>query len=183
MAFPKGYAEWVARRRVAAGFVVAAVFLWLAQPNGVSLIAGLAVGVAGLLLRAWAAGHLAKFESLSTSGPFSYTRNPLYLGTLLVGVGFAIAGAHIVIGALLVVFFLLFYLPVIEEEESYLIDKFPGYRAYSERVPRLWPKFRPQYSGGSGFQAALYRRNREYEALAGFVVGMAVLAVKHIYLG
>ena len=182
MVFPKGYAEWVARWRVAAGFVVAAVFLWLAQPTGISLIAGLSVGVAGLLLRAWAAGHLAKYESLSTSGPFAHTRNPLYLGTLLVGVGFAIAGAHLAIGGLLIIFFLLFYLPVIEEEESYLLGKFPGYREYRERVPRLLPKLGPQYSTGAGFQAQLYRRNREYQALAGFVLGMTVLAAKHIYL-
>ncbi len=182
MSFPKGYAEWVARRRVAAGFVVVAVFLFLAQPTATSLLVGLAVGIAGLLLRGWAAGHLAKYESLSTSGPFAYTRNPLYLGALLVGVGFAIAGAHIAIGALLIAFFLLFYLPVIEEEESYLLGKFPGYKEYCERVPRLWPRLRPQYPTAAGFQSLLYRRNREYQALGGFIVGMAVLAAKHTYL-
>jgi protein-S-isoprenylcysteine O-methyltransferase Ste14 len=182
MAFPKGYAEFVARRRVAAGFVVAAIFLFLAEPTAISLFVGLAVGVVGLLLRGWAAGHLAKYESLSTSGPFAYTRNPLYLGTLLVGVGFAIAGAHIAIGALLIAFFLLFYLPVIEEEESYLIDKFPGYNEYCERVPRLWPRLRPQYIASAGFQSRLYRRNREYQALAGFMLGMVLLAAKHTYL-
>ncbi len=182
MAFPKGYAEWVARRRVAAGFVVAAVFLYLAQPTARSLLLGLTVGIAGLLLRGWAAGHLAKYESLSTSGPFAYTRNPLYLGTLLVGAGFAIAGAHIAIGALLIAFFLLFYLPVIEEEEKYLAAKFPPYREYCERVPRLWPRLRPQFTTGAGFQSRLYRRNQEYQALAGFTLGMAILAAKHIYL-
>ena len=178
MAFPKSYAEWAARWRAAAGFLVAAAFLLLARPTQVSLAVGLAVGVAGIGLRAWAAGHLAKYESLAVSGPFAHTRNPLYLGTLLVGIGFAAAGAHAGIAVLLVAFFVLFYLPAIEEEEGYLLGKFPGYSEYRERVPRLWPKWSPQYPATGAFQFRLYARNREYQALAGFLLGMAVLAAK-----
>lgn len=182
MVFPKGYAEFAARWRVAFGFAVATLFLYLARPTCVSLIAGLAIGCAGMALRAWAAGHLAKYESLAISGPFAYTRNPLYLGTLLVGVGFAVAGAHIGIGIVLVAFFVLFYLPVIEEEESYLVEKFPGYREYRERVPRLWPSLRPRYQSAGPVQPGLYTRNREYQALVGFLLGMAILAAKSVYL-
>ena len=182
MVFPKGYAEFAARWRVAFGFVVAALFLYWARPTSASLVAGFAIGCAGMALRAWAAGHLAKYESLAVSGPFAYTRNPLYLGTLLVGIGFAVAGSHIGTGIVLVAFFVLFYLPVIEEEENYLVEKFPGYREYRERVPRLLPALRARYPSAGPFQPRLYTRNREYQALVGFLLGMAVLAAKGAYL-
>ena len=178
MAFPKSYAGWAARWRVAAGFAVAAAFLLLARPTEMSLGVGFTVGAAGVWLRAWAAGHLAKYESLAVTGPYAHTRNPLFLGTLLAGIGFSVAGAHAGIGILLAAFFVFFYLPAIEEEEGYLLGKFPGYREYRERVPRLWPKWRPQYPANTAFQFRLYARNREYQALAGYLLGMAVLAVK-----
>jgi protein-S-isoprenylcysteine O-methyltransferase Ste14 len=181
MGFPKRYAELAARARVPAGFVVAAAFLAMAQPNGVSLAAGGTIALLGLALRAWAAGHLAKYESLSTSGPFAYLRNPLYAGTLIVGAGFAVAGARLGIGLALLAFFVLLYLPVIEEEESYLRDKFPEYAAYERRVPRLWPKPARGGSSGGRFRFELYLRNQEYQAFGGFVVVMAMLAAKSFY--
>jgi len=182
MGFPKRYAELAARARVPAGFVVAVAFLAMARPSWASLAAGGTIALLGLALRAWAAGHLAKYECLSTSGPFAHVRNPLYAGTLIVGVGFALAGARVGIGLLLVAFFVMLYLPVIEEEESYLRQKFPEYAAYERRVPRLWPKLsRERFSSGARFRFALYARNQEYQALAGFLVMMALLAAKKIY--
>lgn len=181
MRFPKRYAELAARARVPAGFAVAAAFLAMAHPTGPSLAAGAAIAMLGLALRAWAAGHLAKYERLSTSGPFAYLRNPLYVGTLTVGVGFAVAGARLGIGLLLVAFFVMLYLPVIEEEESYLRKKFPEYAAYERRVPRLWPKLARAERSGARFRMDLYLRNQEYQAFAGFLVVMALLAAKSIY--
>lgn len=181
MRFPKRYAEIAARSRVPAGFVVAVVFLALSRPTWASLAAGGGIALLGLALRAWAAGHLAKYERLSTSGPFAYLRNPLYVGTLIVGVGFAVAGAHLGIGLLLIAFFLLLYLPVIEEEESYLRDKFPGYAEYASRVPRLWPKRTALAPSQVKFQWDLYTRNQEYQAFAGFLVVMAVLVAKKLF--
>lgn len=179
MAFPKRYAEIAARWRVRAGFVVGALFLWLAQPTGGSLVLGGGLALAGLGLRGWAAGHLEKFERLTTSGPFAHLRNPLYAGTLIVGAGFAIAGAQLLIGVSLIAFFVLFYLPVIEEEESYLREKFPGYAEYQRRVPRLWPAIAARYASGQPFRFGLYRKNREYEALAGFLVVIFLLLAKY----
>jgi protein-S-isoprenylcysteine O-methyltransferase Ste14 len=181
MGFPKRYAEIAARVRVPAGFLVAVLFLLLARPTWPSLAAGGAIAVTGLALRAWAAGHLAKYESLSTSGPFAYLRNPLYLGTLIVGVGFAAAGAHLGIGLLLVGFFVLLYLPVIEEEESYLRKKFPEYAVYEQRVPRLWPRLSRQGGSRNSFRPELYVRNQEYRAMTGFLAVMALLAAKRLY--
>jgi protein-S-isoprenylcysteine O-methyltransferase Ste14 len=181
MGFPKRYAELAARSRVPAGFLVAVAFLAMACPSWASLAAGAAIALLGLALRAWAAGHLAKYESLSTSGPFAYLRNPLYAGTLTVGVGFAVAGARVGIGLLLVAFFVMLYLPVIEEEENYLRKKFPQYAEYERRVPRLWPKLARPGSPKARFRWDLYVRNQEYQAFAGFLVVMALLAAKKLY--
>lgn len=178
MAFPKRFAEFVARTRVTAGFVVVAAFLWLARPNGESMVWGGLIALAGLLIRAWAAGHLRKNQQLATSGPYAYVRNPLYVGTLAAGVGFATAGAQWLIGAVLVAFFLLFYLPVVEEEENHLLQILPGYEQYRSRVPKLLPRLTPAYRDGEPFDFALYWRNREYQALIGFGVVIAALAFK-----
>ena len=178
VAFPKQYAEFVARTRVTAGFLVAAAFLWLATPCAISLSIGGAVGLLGVAIRAWAAGHLEKNQRLASSGPYRHTRNPLYVGTLTTGVGFAIAGAHLGIGIAMVAFFLLWYLPVVEEEESHLRKILPGYREYERKVPRIIPSLTPRVDGGRPFRWEIYRRNREYQAFLGYLAVMAVLAAK-----
>jgi protein-S-isoprenylcysteine O-methyltransferase Ste14 len=178
MAFPKRYAEVAARLRVPAGFVVSALFLLLARPSWNSLALGGAIGLLGLALRAWAAGHLAKNERLVTSGPFAYSRNPLYVGTLIVGIGCAIAGAHLGIGIFLVAFFVLFYLPVVEEEQAHLRKLFPEYAAYEASVPKFRPRFTRAFLSGRRFSMALYKKNEEYQALAAFLVVMGLLAAK-----
>ncbi|MEZ5364386.1 MAG: isoprenylcysteine carboxylmethyltransferase family protein [Bryobacterales bacterium] len=181
MPFPKQYAEIAARTRVPAGFLVMAAFLWFAQPTPATMLLGVAIASAGLALRAWAAGHLAKNQKLATSGPYAHVRNPLYVGTLAVGIGFAIAGGRWSVGALLVLFFLLWYLPVVEEEERHLAKILPGYDDYRARVPQLIPALTPRYSGGESFQFALYRKNREYQALLAFLLTLAALAAKTLW--
>lgn len=178
MAFPKKFAEFVARTRVVAGFSVLGLFLWLSTPTLKSVALGGAVGLAGVLIRAWAAGHLAKNQQLATSGPYAYVRNPLYAGTLIAGIGFGVAGAHWAIGALLIVFFILYYLPVVEEEERHLAKILPGYDAYREKTPKLFPRLSPAYLGGPGFRRDLYIRNREYQAFIGYLLVLALLAAK-----
>ena len=181
MTFPKQYAELAARTRVPAGFLVVAAFLWFARPTSASLLAGSAAALAGLALRAWAAGHLAKNQRLATSGPYAYVRNPLYVGTLIAGVGFAIAGGRPLIGAALVLFFILWYLPVVEEEERHLANILPGYDEYRRRVPRLLPAVTPRYSDTEAFRFALYRKNREYQASFAFLATLALLAAKALW--
>ncbi|MGA3043576.1 MAG: methyltransferase, partial [Bryobacteraceae bacterium] len=100
MQFPKPYADFVARLRVPCGFVLVAAFAWFSRPDARSLAYGLPVSLLGLALRAWAAGHLTKNQKLSASGPYRYTRNPLYLGTLLVAAGLALATRSVGLGAL-----------------------------------------------------------------------------------
>lgn len=177
MSFPKPYADRVAKLRVPCGFVLVAAFLWFSTPSWVSLAAGLPVSLAGLALRAWAAGHLEKNLSLAESGPYAYVRNPLYLGTAAVAAGLVIAARRWELGVLFAAVFLLIYLPVVELEEQHLRDLFPSYAGYARRVPKLAPHF-SSAGAGKKFQWSLYRRNREYEALAGFLAGTAVLFFK-----
>ena len=175
MSFPKRYADAVAKLRVPAGFVMVAAFLWLSAPTWTSLAFGLPVSLMGLALRAWAAGHLEKNCALAESGPYSHVRNPLYIGTLAVAGGFVLASRRWELGVLFAAVFLLIYLPVVELEEQHLRSLFPEYADYARRVPRMWP--RVARSSGH-FQWSLYQRNQEYQALAGFLIGVAVLIWK-----
>jgi protein-S-isoprenylcysteine O-methyltransferase Ste14 len=174
--FPKPYADHVAKLRVPGGFVLVAAFAWFSHPSVISLAWGLPVSVCGLALRAWAAGHLAKNSTLAQSGPYASVRNPLYIGTLLVAAGLVVASRSIGLGILFAAVFGLIYLPVIQLEEQHLHSLFPEFAAYAQRVPALVP--RPRRSTGPRFSLPLYRKNREYEALLGFLAGVALLIWK-----
>jgi protein-S-isoprenylcysteine O-methyltransferase Ste14 len=175
--FPKPYADFAQRLRAPSGFVLAAAFVWLSSPTIGSLLWGAPVAVAGLLLRAWAAGHLAKNQSLATGGPYAFTRNPLYLGTLLVAAGLAIASREPALAALFTLAFALVYLPAIELEEQHLRKLFPEYEEYARKVPRLGVTLTPQ-PVTQRFSFALYLKNEEYKAAAGFLLAVWLLAWK-----
>jgi protein-S-isoprenylcysteine O-methyltransferase Ste14 len=176
VSFPKSYADAVAKLRVLSGFLMVAAFLWLSAPTWTSLALGLPVSALGLALRAWAAGHLEKNRALADSGPYAHVRNPLYIGTLAVAAGFVIASRRWELGVLFAGVFLLIYLPVVELEEQHLRSLFPEYADYARRVRRLWPRFGKP--AGKPFQWSVYMRNQEYQALAGFLIGVAVLIWK-----
>jgi protein-S-isoprenylcysteine O-methyltransferase Ste14 len=178
VSFPKPYADAVAKLRVFSGFLLAAAFLWLSQPSPISLAAGIPVSIAGLAIRAWAAGHLEKNLALTGSGPYAFVRNPLYIGTLAVAAGLAIASRRWVLGALFAIAFVLIYLPVVELEEQHLRKLFPDYAEYARDVPKLVPRFSRGTQAHKPFTWSRYRGNREYEALAGFLAGVAVLVWK-----
>ncbi len=177
--FPKPYADAVARLRVPSGFLLAAAFAWFSHPGARSLAMGLPVSLLGLALRAWAAGHLAKNRVLATAGPYAFTRNPLYLGTLLVAAGLAVAARSPGLGLLFAAVFVLVYLPVVQLEQQHLRNLFPEYAAYAARVPALLPRLT---AGGPlrGFRWALYVKNREYQAAAGFLAGALWLVWKAV---
>jgi protein-S-isoprenylcysteine O-methyltransferase Ste14 len=137
------YSRIARRIRVPLGFVFALLYLWLAKPSWRFLMLSLLLVVPGLVTRALASGHVRKNEALATSGPYAYTRNPLYLGSLMIGIGFALAARSWWVCVLLVVMFFAIYLPVIRDEEEFLRQKFPEFDEYSRRVPRMFPRFRP----------------------------------------
>jgi len=174
--FPKPYADRVARLRVTTGFVLVAAFAWFSHPDFYSLAWGLPLSALGLLLRGWAAGHLEKDSRLATSGPYAHVRNPLYLGTLLVAAGLVVASRRWLLALLFTAVFLLVYLPAIELEEQHLAELFPDFALYASHVPALWPTW--SVPGKNRFQWRLYIHNREYQALAGFLAGVALLVVK-----
>ncbi len=178
-------AEWaqVARRiRVPLGFAFAVLYFWLARPTWRFLAISAVLIVPGLLIRALASGYVQKNEALATSGPYAYTRNPLYLGSLLIGVGFAVAARSWWVGAVLVVMFFAIYLPVIRGEEAFLRSRFPEFEDYARHVPRMLPRIAPFRSNDSGgeFSFDLYTRHREYNALLGALAMMAGLVLRMI---
>lgn len=175
--FPKPYADAVARMRVPAGFVMLAAFAWLSRPTAGALMWGIPLSFCGLSLRAWAAGHLAKNQQLAQSGPYAATRNPLYLGTLITALGLAAAGNSAVLALLFAAIFALVYLPAIELEEQHLTAILPGYREFAARVPLLLPRW-PRVWGPDGFSGALYWKNREYQALIGWLAGVVWLLAR-----
>lgn len=178
-------AEWskIARRiRVPLGFLFAVFYFWLARPTWQSMALGAILVVPGLVIRALASGHVRKNEELATSGPYAYTRNPLYLGSLLMGVGFAGAARSWWVGIALAVMFFAIYLPVIRDEETFLRRKFPEFDEYARRVPRMVPRLTPN-SGGerelpSRFSLELYLKHREYNALLGVLAMTVALIVR-----
>lgn len=186
MTFPKPYADAVAKLRVPCGFVLVAAFLWLSEPTLQSLALGLPVSLLGLALRAWAAGHLEKNATLTVSGPYAWVRNPLYIGTLTAAAGFVIASRRWELGVLFALVFALIYLPVVELEEQHLRRLFPDFGAYAARVHRLLP-LPPREKNLKHFRFGLYKYNREYEALLGFLAGVGLLVWKAMryqhYLG
>ncbi len=173
--------QWqrAARRiRVPLGFAFAAVFLWLARPSVLSLVLSLLLVAPGLLLRGYAAGYVRKNAELTQTGPYGYTRNPLYLGSMVAALGFTAASRQWPLVVLLAVLFAFIYLPVIRSEEKFLRAHFADFDAYAARVPRLLPRFtakqKPGASGGT-FSPERYRKHREYNSIMGAVAVYAAL--------
>ena len=179
----KRWALLAARSRVSVSILLAIAAGWLAQPTVVNLALGLPIVLTGLALRAWAAGHLRKNQQLATSGPYAYVRNPLYIGSLLAGIGFGICSANAILFLAILVVFTAWFLPVVGEEEGHIRNILSGYREYETRVPRFLPALRPRYESPQRFDWGLYRANREYSALLGFVGFTAVLWIKLQVLG
>ena len=182
MADPKITWARVARRiRVPLSFAFAILYFWLAKPTFISMIIGAAVIVPGLLVRALASGHVQKNEQLATSGPYAYTRNPLYLGSLILALGFALAARSWWIAGTLVVMFFAIYLPVIRGEEVFLRGRFPEFHDYALQVPRLMPRLRASKTSQGTFSSDLYWKHREYNAILGALAMLAALSIKLLW--
>jgi len=171
------------RWRVRAGLVFLPALILVARPRPASVIAGVAVCVLGLLIRAWAAGHIKKEKELAVSGPYRYTRNPLYLGNFFLGLGVGIgtdSWAGLIIFA---VYFLAFYPPVILEERERMKRLFPAaYEDYRKKIPIFFPTLRPYPAApGAKFSAAQYRKNHEQRALVGSGIIWAILMARMLF--
>ena len=178
-----GWQRFARRARVPLGFAVAAVFLVFAKPGLRSLLWSLLPVLAGLWLRAYAAGYVKKNAELTRTGPYAYTRNPLYLGSMTIAFGFAVAAGRWWLAALLVGMFLAIYVPTILSEEAYLRGAFPEFDSYAKRVPRLLPRptparFEGEAAGAGRFSLERYRHHREYNATMGAAGLYAALVLR-----
>jgi protein-S-isoprenylcysteine O-methyltransferase Ste14 len=172
----------VARRiRVPLGFAFAVIYVWLARPTWHSIAFGAIVAAIGVTIRALASGYVRKNDELTTTGPYAYSRNPLYVGSMVIGAGFAIASRSwwVVLG--LVVLLVAIYVPVIRSEEAFLRGRFPEFDSYCRRVPRFigWT---PNIGNVPGaFSRELYLQHREYNAILGSLATVCALVVKIIW--
>jgi protein-S-isoprenylcysteine O-methyltransferase Ste14 len=166
------------------GFVFAGVFLWLARPSWRTMLASLVLVVPGLWLRGYAAGYVRKNSELTRGGPYAHTRNPLYLGSMLIAFGFAVASGSWVIFLALAVLFAAIYIPTIQSEEEYLRGKFADFDAYAREVPRLLPRLTAAEGDGEAgsFSVALYRHHREYNSAMGAGAIYLALVLRLLFL-
>ena len=162
--------KWLARRRVALGFILGAVVLWLAQPTPASLWRGAMVALIGEAIRVWAAGHLEKSREVTRSGPYRFTRHPLYLGSSFIALGIAVAASSLWVAAVVALYVCTTIPAAIVSEEAHLREKFGGdYDAYKTRLAP--PMARP-------FSLARARVNPEHHTIGGVLLGFALLASK-----
>ena len=164
----------IARWRVPLGFAFGVLALWLADPTRQSILAGAVVALVGEAIRIWAAGHLEKSREVTASGPYAWTRHPLYFGSTLIGIGLAIGAASVAVAALVLGYLAVTLTAAIRTEEAHLTEKFgaayPEYRAGRHSVKRR-------------FSVERALRNREYRAAIGVLVVLAALAGKVFYEG
>lgn len=170
------------RWRVRAGLIGAVLVIILAQPDPPSLIIGLAVTLPGLLLRTWASGHLKKDKELTVSGPYMYSRNPLYLGNLIIGLGIIIASRSLWVLGIFVFYFLLFYPLIIQVEVEKMNRLFPReYEGYANQTSVLLPARKPFSAPKKNrFSWMLYRKNKEWRAFIGTILLWLILSGKII---
>ena len=175
--------DFALRWRVRLGYPVALIYFLLAKPEGMSILAGGVLAVAGLWVRAAAAGHLRKHEQLAMYGPYAHTRNPLYFGSALIAAGFLVAGRVWLDGgwisaAIVAAYFVFFYRAVMTREEQELRNRYGSvFEDYAARVPLFFPKPSGGSSKGEGFSWDQYKKNREYQAALGVLAGIAALCL------
>src|ERR1035437_5665812 len=177
----------IARRiRVPLGFLTATLYLFELlrhAPHPAAVAWSLALVLPGLWLRAYASGYVKKNRELTVTGPYAYTRNSLYLGSMLIAAGFALALLSWPVAVVLALGFAVIYVPVIASEERFLHATFPGFGGYCQQVPRLIPRLTPApHPSGQdetgAFSFSLYLRHREYNAS----IGAALLYLRLLLL-
>lgn len=166
------------------GYPVGIAAFWFARPQMKWLLCGAGVAVLGLLVRGYAAGHLRKHKRLAVSGPYAFTRNPLYLGSVLLAAGFSVASHSWASALLLVAYLAIFYPVVIRREQAELHTLYgAAFAEYAAQVPAFWPRLSPAMASTERFSWPLYRQNREYEAAIGLAVAMAILWALMLWRG
>ena len=178
------YSEVAKRLRLPLGFVLGIAYLVLARPLPLTLAVGGLIALIGVLIRAWASGHISKNERLATTGPYAHTRNPLYFGSFLIAAGFAVA-AHWALLLVVVAFFALVYAPTMQRERANIAGRFPeAYEAYAANVPAFVPRPTPWKAthpdDGGGFSIDLYMKHGEWKAGLTYLLVMVWLIYRAV---
>ena len=174
---------WI-KWRVRFGYVVGVAAFWFARPQFGWLLCGFGIAACGLILRGYAAGHLRKHKQLAVSGPYAFTRNPLYLGSVFLAAGFSVASHSWISTVVLAAYLSVFYPAVIRREQGELKLLYgAAFVEYASHVPAFWPRLSPAGASDEKFSWLLYRQNREYEAAIGLIVAMAILWALMIWRG
>lgn len=175
------YSEVAKKLRLPLGFVFGIAYLIWARPTPLTLAVGGAIAFVGVLVRAWASGHIVKNRVLAVTGPYAHTRNPLYFGSFLIGAGFAIA-AHWGLLLVVIAFWALVYAPTMERERANIRERFPdAYDTYSANVPAFVPRMTPWKQGEQGeggFSGELYMKHGEWKAGITYLLVMGWLAFR-----
>ena len=179
---PIAWSRAARRIRVPIAFVFAIFYLWRAKPTWRFLVLGALIAVIGIVLRTLASGQVKKNQELTMTGPYAYVRNPLYLGSIIIAIGFAVAARDLWVAVAILAMFVLIYVPVIRGEETFLRKQFPAYDDYARRVPSLLPRTLLFRQMMDGFSRELYWQHREYNALLGAAAMLAALAAKILWL-
>ena len=175
------YSLLAKRLRLPLGFALAIGYLLFARPTPTLLGVGAAVAFVGVLVRAWASGHIMKNDRLATTGPYAWVRNPLYFGSFLISCGFALA-AHWALLVLVALFFALIYVPTMQREKANIAQRFPeAYAEYCATVPAFFPRLTPWRGGAGGageFSRALYMKHGEWKAALGYAGALVFLVLR-----
>ncbi|MGH9811700.1 MAG: methyltransferase family protein [Candidatus Acidiferrales bacterium] len=177
------FSRWATQARVPLHFLLAALLVWLARPSPMLFAAGSALVMLGLLVRAWAAGHLRRDQPLTVSGPYAHVRHPLYFGSALVLAGFAVVGGEALVAIVAAVYFLVLFVPVLRREDEERGRASELHAAYAAQVPTFLPRLWPA-NGLDGserrFEWAVFLGNREWRAEAGCALLLALLYARMV---
>jgi protein-S-isoprenylcysteine O-methyltransferase Ste14 len=175
------YSETAKKLRLPLGFVIGIAYIVWARPTELTLPVGAVIALVGVLIRAWASGHIVKNRKLAVTGPYAHTRNPLYFGSFLIGAGFAIA-AHWSLLLVVIAFWILVYAPTMEREKANIRERFPdAYDRYSANVPAFVPRVTPWKDDDAeegGFSFDLYMKHGEWKAGITYLLVMGWLALR-----
>lgn len=171
------------RWRVRCGLLAIILALILANPRLYSLVAGIILCTGGLLIRVWACGHLQKEDKLTTSGPYRYSRNPLYLGNLIIGLSVVIGAYSWWVLVIFIFYFGLFYPIVIDKEKKKMEKKFPQeYKNYQKKVPVFFPASKPHLKEErEKFSWIIFKKNKEFRALGGALIFWIIMWIKYSF--
>jgi protein-S-isoprenylcysteine O-methyltransferase Ste14 len=170
------------RLRVRAGYAAGLLVLAVARPTPLSMACGLPLALAGEAVRLWASGHIEKTARLATGGPYAHTRNPLYVGSVLLALGLGVASASPWVCLAVAAYFLAFYPSVIREEAAFLAQKFPEYAEWAASVPVFVPRLTPGGPRASRFSWGRVRANREWRTAAALPLAAGLLVARRLWL-